>query len=417
MYAKNYLEKNKSKELINKIENDLETFSKNENKTEIILQNINSSKDRYEIYEITKRLNLIAESFMYPNSTNKFIIVKKKNQADLSNINEYNTNKITTDFINFFVKFTEIPIPTNHPDHFYYFVENLDEYFDCKKYLEIIEGDIKLFDPENKLERKYFSLYKKQLWNLKEKIKEIILKNKEYQTFIDTTKNELLNLPDIVTSNDIYSENNIGKILISVDVRTANFRVLKHYCPSLFEGVNEWCDFVAQHTEHKFPLISKPFRTILFNELSGLTTENENNRKNHKFPIIFIDNIIEEIKKSKFCEILNIECIKNDEVIFEILNFDIFSYADFCNFVNNSDDLFKVQIFKLSKITNENYYVKEFLNENMESKGKVEFKNVPKKHIMQIVKKYKSNFCEVAYSDLDFKYVEENGNIYVSDKL
>lgn len=385
--------------LIAKLESEIEKFALDATKSTITLDNINSSKDRYRIYEIVKRLELIAESFMYPSSTNKYIIIKKPNKES-QQPDTYDSNKTTVDFVNFFVKYTEIPIPTNHPDHFDYYVENLDRYFNSKYYLNTLYQDIILFDSDGKLERKNFALYKKQLWRLKEKIQKTILDNKEYQAFHNMPTE---NLPQITTTNELYANENDGKLLISIDVKSANFRVLKHYCPTLFENCMEWSEFIQKFTEYKFPLISKPFRVILINELD--------NKYGHLFPIIFVNKLINVISQTKYADTLSQFCCKNDEVIFEITKPNEFNYDEFVEIVNQTETFFRTRVFRLKKTSNKNYFVKEFVDTSESTT--VEFKNVPKRHIMQVVKNYDNKELE----ELDFKYIENTGVIFQSESI
>ncbi len=398
-----------SNALIKKLEPEIEKFAESFNNPdtnfddEMTLHHINSSKDRYRIYEIVNRLGLVAQSFMYPNSTNKYIVIKKTKLDE-----EYDPNKITVDFVNFFVKYTEIPIPTNHPDHFEYFVEKLEKYFGCKKYLDAIYHDISLFDPDGKLQRKNFSLYKKQLWRLKEQIQKLLLNDEQYKEFCKMSTD---GLPKIIIENNVYSEMNTGKILLSVDVKSANFRVLQHYCSKLFGSFNEWSDFLQQFTEYKFPLISKAFRLMTINELD--------NKEANKFPIIFINEVLQQISQTKYnndSEIISQVCCKNDEVVFEIIKPNEFDYKEFNDIVNQTRKFFRVRMFKLEKISKHsdskyNYFVKNFID--ISEPSTVEFKNIPKRHIMQVVKNYSNDEIE----ELDFKYSDETGNIFTSDSI
>ena len=241
-------------------------------------------------------------------------------------------------------------------------------------------------------------MYKKQLWKLKEKIQQTILANAEYKRFYGMSTADL---PKITTENDVYCDENVDKLLISVDVKAANFRVLNHYCPTLFEGCSEWSDFIKRFTHYNFPLISKPFRVILINELD--------NKEGHKFPIIFINELFSHLTTTKYTDILKIVCCKNDEVVFEIENVDNFNLNEFTEIVNSVRDFFRIDLFRLRKTSCKNYFVKEFIN----SPKPVEFKNVPKRHIMQVIK----NYDNIDLVELDFKYVEDTGVIHTADVI
>lgn len=396
------LRRGKPRQLSQTIVNEIDKFI-DSNLLELTLHNVNSSRDRYEIYEIAKENNLFAESFVYEGTTNKYIIIKK----GIIKTEEYNHDKITIDFVNFFVRYTEIPVPTNHPDHFEYFINALDKYFDSRRYLDLIYDDIKLFNKDGKLDRKYFALYKKHIWKIKETIQSTIKHNPEYKAFCEMSVDSF---PQITTNeNNLYSDENVGKTLISIDVKSANYRVLKKFCPSIFGSANSWSEFVQGFTEYKFLLESKPFRMILINELD--------NKNGHKFPIIFVNDVYEVIKSSHFNDTLNLVCCKNDEIVFEVKHPDTFNYEEFSNLVNSVHDFFRIEVFKLRHVSNKKYYIKEFIDNSADSTNlvnptkKIEFKNIPKRHIMQVIRHYENSPLE----ELDTKYVEETGIIYDSD--
>lgn len=374
---------------LEKIKKSVIEFSKSP-KIEMRIENMNSSNDRRKLYTFVQSLGLEAESQFYPNSQNKYFLVKKGVLKK-----DYDPNQLTVDFCNFYKKYTEFPIPTSLPEHFDYFVEELDQYYQTKDKLELLHDDLKTLGENGELVRQNLGRYKKLLWKIKENIQNTIKQNEEYKKFCDF---DVSNLPQIKTSHNAYVKDNENKLLLSFDVRSANFRTLKHFCPSLFTNCNEWKDFISTFTHFKFLQNSKPFRTILINELGN---ENLN-----KFAIIFVNDIINKISESEFKDMLKIVSCQNDEVVYEVTDRDL-NLGKLFEFVNNVHDFFNIKLFELRQICKENYYVC-VLDDKF-----VAFKNIPKMHIMQVIKEFSNGELK----ELDYKYVDEQGNIREAENL
>lgn len=373
-------------------------FQEDTSKTELRLDNINSSNDRRKLYDFIQNLGMSAQSKSYFNSQNKFMTVKKTPLEK-----EYDPNKITTDFINFIIKYTEIPFPTSLPEHFDYFVDLLDPYYDVKRKLNVLYDDLRSMDEKGELLLQNIGKYKKALWKIKEEIKNHIQANSEFNEFCEMNTTTL---PKITTESNVYTTSNTDKILLSIDVKSANFRVLKHFCPSLLSNYNEWTDFVetfltTKTNKFNFLKESKPFRTILINEINtGIF---------NKFAIIFINDVIQMLSTSEFSQNLTIVSCQNDEVVYEVHNLDLLDITLLTNKINSVHNFMKIKLFKLKKISDKNnYYVCETLAEQFDS-----FKNVPRHHIAQVIKCYSGTNL----TDLDFKYTNEHGNIVQSCEI
>lgn len=413
-----------SKEKFDLVKKQINIFATNNiddtNNSELKLDNINSSNDRRKLHEYAQSLNLSTESHFYENSQNKYMIIKKISLDKTLLNNIYNPNQITSDFINFFIKYTEIPFPTSLPEHFDYFVELLDPYYDVKSKLNLLYDDLKSIDSksidsksiDSNLELNYQNLskYKKILWNIKEKIKNHIESNAEYQNFLNNVTKSKPNLPQILYNKQrTYIDQNLNKILLSVDIKSANFRVMKHFCPSLVNKNDEWSDFIGRIINEEFPELfscnflkqSKPFRTILMNELNrGLF---------NSYAIIFINDIIEGLKSHEIYNWLKIVSCQNDEIIFEIDQIEQINMNDMADLINNIHNFTKIKLFTLKKIYNQyNYYVTESLDNKFDS-----FKNISRIHIAQSIKTYEKNNI----TELDLKYTNDVGQIITSELL
>ena len=210
--------------------------------------------------------------------------------------------------------------------------------------------------------------------------------------------NKIINIPDIKLKHDVYNYENNNKYFVSIDIKSANFRVLKHYCPNI-DGLNgEWSDFLEKFTKSKFLLHSKQFREMIFGNLG--------NKKLGTLPITFIDDVREVLTRHMF--LISKTCCTTDEIIYHIHNIDSFRIDKFMEIVEKvHPGYFHIDVFKLVQIGNFPYFVKQYINSNKKN----EFKGIPKKLIMQCIKYYSNKPIE----EIDRKFTDDNGYIATYD--
>lgn len=105
-------------------------------------------------------------------------------------------------------------------------------------------------------EQEYFELYGK----VKEAAIESIRGKKAYEAFNGETFPE----PALKTpKGNLYAVPNDGKRFISVDMRKANFSVLRHYDPSIFDGAETWEDWISGFTDMRHLKRSKYVRQVI----------------------------------------------------------------------------------------------------------------------------------------------------------
>jgi hypothetical protein len=158
----------------------------------------------------------------------------------------------------------------------------------------------------------------------------------------------LVDLP--TTKNFVYSED---KIYLSIDIIKANYSVMKSYDDvTLNELGNSYEDLLSKFDIHPIIGQSKGFRQFIFGNL------------NPKRQVKAQRVVIEELRKSLQHFGLEEICIKSDEVIYSIDNFE--NAKEIIDFVDSTK--FKIKIFKVKKVEDfklNTYY--NYLGKKLES--------------------------------------------------
>lgn len=151
---------------------------------------------------------------------------------------------ITREMIDFFVKFTSIPIPSTNPEYIDYYLQVLSKYYDTNMW-NIFVDEIKNYG---------INRIRHECGKVRALVLEEIKSNPEYVQFCKTT----INIPiGLTTGNNVYQSNFASKWFVSIDVKAANFTFLKHNCPSIN---TTWTEFIGKYTNSQFVVQSKPNR-------------------------------------------------------------------------------------------------------------------------------------------------------------
>jgi hypothetical protein len=333
-----------------------------------------------------ERHDLCGQSYFYDGSTNKYIVVSKQKKVK----KDLTTFTWTPELISIFATYAGLPIPIFLPQYIDYYLDHLEKYYNVKNMVSKFMDAIAVCPlPE----------FKRLMQKIKSDVNEYIKQHPEFIEFnkkvFDTSDSE-----KIIMKHDVYHEMNNQKTLISIDIKSAYFRVLKHYCPGLF--TDEWQTFLQGHTDISFLLESKMFREIIFGDL--------NCKKIHGLQNVLINDVHQVLLSSEFEPLIKPVYCFCDEIVYEIKDSSLFDYDSFAKLVNSvHSNYFHVRMFKLVKLGHHPYFVKEYIKP---SDIKNEFKCVPKKFIMQAIKFYESE----PIIELDRKFADVSGYIATFDK-
>jgi hypothetical protein len=386
-------------------------------KDEIVIKNNLSSKDRSLIHELCKKHNLHSESKEpagISKTVAKDIIIKKNHpitvKADSIPLStevrshemagpiesiplstEVRSHElagpiesiITTDFIKYFAETTKIPIPVPITELLNYYLDILDEYYGAKHAFDKLLKDVRSAGSLGK--------YKQILSSVQTAVSEFITSHSEFQ---ELTKSNF-DVPNVSMKNTIYNNVHAGFTFVSIDIKSANFRVIKEFCPTMFPS--EWTEFLKRYTDYESILNNKMFREILFGRI-GAT------KKTQRYALIFVDEIDKALSGEDYYKDMEKVMCMADEIVYK-------RPEDFCiinlrkKIESIRPNFFHVRMFKLKKIGGLNCYVK------IHDDGKKELKAVESKFAVQCIKFLKGE--KIVENDRKFM---DNGMIATYDK-
>lgn len=217
-----------------------------------------------------------------------------------------------------FCKLMDLSIP-EHNEFDYYISQfaRLDKYKHIKDMIPLYE----------EAESKYDDVFQLRIEKSNQIVK-FLEQTRSYKELIDDNL-----IPDHPTTKSFqYDEN---KNYISIDMKMANWQVLKKYDPD-FEnelGVS-YADLLRKFDVPEIFIHSKQFRQYIFGNI--------NPKRQGRAQRVFIQEIIDKFKYLN----LEIACIKNDEVIYSFQSFD--DIKDIISTIDN--DKFKIKLFTVERV-------------------------------------------------------------------
>lgn len=241
-------------------------------------------------------------------------------------------------------------------------------------YLGLYEKEYGALTKWNKLikmiEEKYDNSVGKFLdeyYNIRENIIQSTLNNPAYERFnqMDMNVFSIKERPNI-SSNNIYNENNVGEIFLSIDLKKANFQTLKMIDKDIVLGEETYEDFIGRFTDLDYVKESKYSRQVIFGKL--------NPKRHITAEKYFITKIYKSVVEA--LPYLNGKCVSltNDEMVFkldshwELPGYNIKELLDTDN-IEGFDvhiEVFKLKgfhlKFKKSGKVRTNFFVKDYLD-------------------------------------------------------
>lgn len=228
-----------------------------------------------------------------------------------------------------FCKLLDISMPDY--THFDYYIDQLSKLEKFKNIKELIS----LYE---EAEDKYGDLYEYRF----KKANEIIDFLKNTRAYNELQDDNLI--PDYSTTKNFeYSEE---KKYISIDIRKANWMVLKKYDPEFAPELgNSYEDFISKFDVPEIFNHSKQLRQFIFGNI--------NPKRQMKAQRVIVQEVLDKYSHLN----LDIACIKNDEVIY---SFDDLNQVD--EIINTIDlERFKIKLFTVERV--KDFRINTYLSE------------------------------------------------------
>jgi hypothetical protein len=106
-----------------------------------------------------------------------------------------------------------------------------------------------------------------------------------------------------INNGNQYTESNVGKVLLSIDLKKANWQALK-YC-GVFKDIDTYEDLIGKFTDISYLIKSKYLRSVVFGQL---------NPGRH----ITVESYLINMIRPEIPDNFTLVCMMNDELIYEV---------------------------------------------------------------------------------------------------
>lgn len=115
-----------------------------------------------------------------------------------------------------------------------------------------------------------------------------------------------------ITSNNIYNQSNVGKKFISIDLKKANFQILRKVDKDIVFGTDTYEDFIGKFTDLDYVKESKYSRQVIFGKMNP-----KRHIKVEKYYAYLMYKLLETYAKSHEWKIVS---LNSDEIVYETPN-------------------------------------------------------------------------------------------------
>lgn len=301
----------------------------------------------------------------------------------------------TMDTVQLLEEWTSICLPAPSPAHLDYYLGVLDTWGRCTRARDAAAALAELGTAAGSV----FAV-RKAIQGVKTRAMAWLQASPEFQAFqaLSASTKRCADVPPKFASNEvIYSPKYAGQTFVSIDVRTANFRMVKQACPGLVPADADWADFLTLavrngpvHPDDSLYLEeaarflgahSRPFRVKFFGWL-GVTHGTQSRA------LETIYDVHTRVIQPGFRKELTKVLASADEVLYRVSSID-FPIDDLRAVVEaHAPGVFHTRMFTLKRLHDTGMYVKVHtgLAENDTTTNPMDLKCVKKTLIIQAVK-------------------------------
>lgn len=286
-----------------------------------------------------------------------------------------------------FCKDCNIPLRLFHEPYFTDRLKLYDKYYNTLSKWDLFVEELQKYN----CEQDYFEEYNR----VKDAAINDIKKSDGFQRFNEEDMNKYSVKHTNLPSKDIFKPSNDGKLFISIDMKKANFSVLKHYDSDIFGKAETWEEFIGKYTSNKHIINSKYIRQVILG--------NCNPKRQVTYEKYMMDTILTHIEKYNLND--KIVFFSNDEIVFDMTystdKVKLLLYMCKClteDIEEGLNILVRIELFTLYKINETNGYYKEIITK-MEERN-IEFKCLDSYMLPFVLRKFQNQ--EITESDKVF---------------
>lgn len=128
-------------------------------------------------------------------------------------------------------------------------------------------------------------------------------------------------------SKGYYNEENIGRSLVSIDLRKANFQALRYVDKDIVNGASTYEEFVSMYTDNPYIINSKYFRQVVFGNKNWNPGRHITVEKSMMYKVLdFLYNMFPNGETK-------LVCLNSDEIVLE--NSPAFNVVEFHDLILN----------------------------------------------------------------------------------
>lgn len=105
-------------------------------------------------------------------------------------------------------------------------------------------------------------------YNVRNAVIESVKNNEAYQKFNNMDMKVFATQPLQYSNGKLYSEENVGKFFLSIDLKKANFQALKYVNPEIVGNAKTYDEFIRKYTNVPLITDSKYFRQVVFGQMN-----------------------------------------------------------------------------------------------------------------------------------------------------
>ena len=293
---------------------------------------------------------------------------------------------MTKELLRRFVKDASLPIQLLKEPYFSYYIDLYDRDFGTVKKYDDLCRAVEKCGSEDRFLQKYYDIRD-----------EIINRTKEIPEYRDFLERDMsrydIDAPILPNAHktDVYKMINVDQRFVSIDMKKANFQVLRMFSKNIVFGADTYEEYIGKFTDMDYFKTSKYTRQVIFG--------NMNPKRQTKMQKYCMRKIFDLLIAEYGIPLEAFAVFTFDEIV---LRRDLLVEDTAARLIREAEERIlqelginvRVKPFTLRSIGGKDFFVNELEN------GTAEFKKVPSIFFAQVYKKYRG--LELCDSDLMF---------------